>query len=75
MVSDWFLLVFIGDIVVVVIYVFSFLGYKITCMYIGCISHLLFLFLEILNMIFLISKLFGESGVNNAVLILVVFIM
>ena len=25
MVSDWFLLVFIGDIVVVVIYVFSFL--------------------------------------------------
>ena len=75
MVSDWFLLVFIGDIVVVVIYVFSFLEYKIPCMYIGYISHLLFLFLEILNMIFLISKLFGESGVNNAVLILVVFIM
>ena len=29
MVSDWFLLVVIDDIVVVVIYVFSFLEYKI----------------------------------------------
>ena len=43
MVSDWFILVFIDDIVVVAIYVFSFLGYKIPCMYIGCILHLLFL--------------------------------
>ena len=38
MVSDWFLLVFIGDIVVMTIYVFSFLGYKIPCMYIRLYS-------------------------------------
>ena len=43
MVSDWFLLVVIGNIVVVVIYVFSFLGYKIPCMYINRIHYVFFL--------------------------------
>ena len=43
MVSDWFLLVVIGNIVVVVIYVFSFLGYKIPCMYTGCVCYVIFL--------------------------------
>lgn len=38
-----FLLLIIDDIVVVVIYVFSFLGYKIPCMYINRIHYVFFL--------------------------------